>query len=54
MSRTSLTHKKKDPLLKTKKDYEEAIAKFKFEAKQAMAILKKHKEAVLKKLYKKY
>jgi hypothetical protein len=33
-------------LLKTKKDSEEAIAKFKFEAKQAMAILKKHKEAV--------
>ena len=32
-------------LLKTKKDSEEAIAKFKFEAKQANAILKKHKEA---------
>jgi hypothetical protein len=31
--------------LKTIKDSEEAIAKLKFEAKQAMAILKKHKEA---------
>ena len=36
-------------LLKTQKDYEEAKAKFKLEAEQAMAILKKHKEAALKK-----
>ena len=32
-------------LLRTKKDSEEAIAKFKLEAKQAKAIIKKHKEA---------
>ena len=37
-------------LLKTKKDSEEAIAKFKVEAKKAMAILKKHKDAALKKI----
>ena len=34
-----------DKLLKTKKDSEEAIAKFKLEAEQAKAILKKHNEA---------
>ena len=37
-------------LLKTKKDSEEAIARFKLEAEQAMAILKEHKDAALKKL----
>ena len=35
-------------LLKTKKDSEEAITKFKLEAEQAKAILKKHKEAAKK------
>ena len=32
-------------LLKTKKDSDEAIAKFKLEPEQDMATLKKHKEA---------
>ena len=35
-------------LLKIKKDYEEAIAKFKLEAQQSKAIIKKHKEAAKK------
>ena len=34
--------------MKTKKDSKEAIAKFKLEADQAKAILKKHKEAAKK------
>ena len=36
-------------LLRTKKDSEEAIAKFKLEAEPAKAFLKKHKEADFKK-----
>ena len=35
-------------LFKTKKDYEEARPKFKLEAGQAMAILRKHKVSALK------
>ena len=37
--------------MKTKKDSEEAIAKFKLEAEEAKAILKKHKEAAKKAKY---
>ena len=37
----------------TKKDSEEAIAKFRLKAEQAKAILKKHKEAAKKKITRK-
>ena len=38
-------------LFKTKKDPEEAIGKFKLDAEQAKAILKKNKEAAKKQNY---